>query len=249
MVFCALAAFVIVMLAVPRIAQDPRYHEFADQRTLAGGIPNTLDVLSNGAFLAVSIAGMAALRLRERGTVTGVAALYVFFAGTFATFLGSTYYHLHPDDARLVYDRLGMTICFAAIVALLVEERLDVRSRLLLPSLLLLGVASIVWWQVTGDLRPYGFVQFFPMLILVALLLATKARFTHEIAFVLMGILYAAAKVLELTDRPIYRALGVSGHTLKHLVAGGATGTIAWWAYRRRTRPSATSHPSASVRT
>ena len=137
---------------------------------------------------------------------------------------------LAPSDARLVYDRLGMIVCFAAIVAMLLAERLDVH---VLPWLLTIGVASIVWWQLTGDLRPYGFVQFFPMILIVLLLVMSKARFTHTWTIVAMGILYAVAKVLELTDVPIYRALGVSGHTLKHIVAGAGTGMIAWWVWRR----------------
>jgi len=216
----ALVTFAIVMLAVPRITQDQRYHDFAG--------PRSCDVYSNGAFLLASLAGFVVLRQAKEG---GSPAEYTFFLGTFATCLGSTYYHLAPDDARLVYDRLGMIICFAAIVAMLLEERLDVHA---LPLLLTLGVASIVWWRVTGDLRPYGFVQFFPMLIIGILLVVTKPRFTHAYALAIVGVLYALAKVFELFDRPIYDALGVSGHTLKHLTAGTATGVVAWWIYRRR---------------
>ncbi len=114
---------------------------------------------------------------------------------------------------------------------MLFEERLDLR---VLPLLLTLGVASIVWWRVTGDLRPYGFVQFFPMLVIGVLLATTKPRFTHSYALVLVGVLYALAKAFELLDRPIYEALGVSGHTLKHITAGAATAVVAWWVYVRR---------------
>lgn len=34
---------------------------------------------------------------------------------------------------------------------------------------------------------------------------------------------YVVAKVLEAEDRPIYAAIGVSGHTLKHLAAAVST--------------------------
>ena len=225
MALLALVTFVVVMVAVPPIAQDPRYHDFADRRTLVNGIPNTLNVMSSAAFLAVAIAGLIVARQKAAGW-----AAITFFLGTLATFLGSSWYPLAPSDARLVYDRLGMIVCFAAIVAMLLAERLDVH---VLPWLLTIGVASIVWWQLTGDLRPYGFVQFFPMILIVLLLVMSKARFTHTWTIVAMGILYAVAKVLELTDVPIYRALGVSGHTLKHIVAGAGTGMIAWWVWRR----------------
>jgi predicted membrane channel-forming protein YqfA (hemolysin III family) len=216
----AIATFVIVMLAVPRVTQNEHYHDFAG--------PRAPDVVSNVAFLLAAVAGFMALR---HATAGASPAVYTFFIGTFATCLGSTYYHLSPDDARLVYDRLGMIICFAAIVAMLLEERLGVH---VLPLLLIVGVASIVWWRVTGDLRPYGFVQFFPMLAIAVLLATTKPRFTHAYLLAVTGVLYVLAKVFELFDRPIYATLGVSGHTLKHVTAGAATGAVAWWVYRRR---------------
>jgi hypothetical protein len=214
----ALATFVVVMLVVPPVAQDQRYHDFAGPRFAV--------VASNVAFLLAAVAGFAVI-----ARVKSSPAVVTFFAGTLATALGSTYYHLAPTDARLVYDRLGMIICFGAIVAMLLEERLDVR---ILPFLLAAGVASIVWWRLANDLRPYGFVQFFPMLVIVGLLAFTKPRFTHAYALVIVAALYAAAKALELFDRPVYVTLGISGHTLKHIVAGAATGVVAWWIAVRR---------------
>jgi hypothetical protein len=106
MALLALVTFVIVMVAVPPIAQDPRYHDFADHRMLVRGFPNTLNVVSNAAFLIVAIAGLIAAHRKS----AGIAAI-TFFLGTLATFLGSTWYHLAPSDARLVYDRLGMIVC------------------------------------------------------------------------------------------------------------------------------------------
>lgn len=230
----AVITFAVVMLAVPRIAQDQRYHDFAGPRLPV--------VVSNVAFLIGAIAGFVALwRVKSSGAGTVSAATYVFFLGTLATCFGSTYYHLAPSDARLVYDRLGMILCFAAIVAMLFEERLDLH---ILPLLLVLGVASIVWWRVADDLRPYGFVQFFPMIVIGVLLVTTKPRFMHSYALAIVGALYVLAKVFELLDRPVYASLGVSGHTLKHLAAGVATMVVAWWVYRRSAQvPSGSSGP------
>jgi hypothetical protein len=227
MVLLAVATLVAVMLFVPRVTQDPRYHQFADQRTLVARIPNTLNVVSNVVFMAVGIIGLMVVRRHAAG-----AAAATFFLGTLATFLGSSWYHLAPGDGRLVYDRSGMIICFAAIVAMLLDERLGVRHSM--RWLLAIGAASIIWWQLTGDLRPYGFVQFFPMLLIILLLLFTKPRYTHTWTIVALAALYAVAKAFELADAPIYRALGVSGHTLKHIVAGAATGMVAWWVAARK---------------
>ena len=82
----------------PRIAQDLAYHQFADQRPLLG-VPNSLNVLSNLPFAIVGLTGLAAaLRMRswERSPYAAL------FAGIALTSIGSAYYHLAPDNWRLV---------------------------------------------------------------------------------------------------------------------------------------------------
>src|SRR5262249_1773023 len=84
--------------------------------------------------------------------------------------------------------------------------------------------------QGRGDLRPYYFVQFYPMLALPLMLLLLPARYTRTgDLFIALG-WYVLAKVFEHPgDAPIY-ALGqvVSGHTLKHLAAAAG----AYWILR-----------------
>ena len=88
------------------------------------------------------------------------------------------------------------------------------------------------WWWVSeqhghGDLRPYLFVQFLPMLLVpAALWLRLPARGAHALRngtwWTVLG-LYAAAKTMELADQTVFDALGfTSGHTLKHLLAAAA---------------------------
>jgi len=59
-----LAAFTLSTIAIvfllPRIPQDPAYHQFADQRTFFG-IPNCLNVISNAPFLLVGAQALAFL--------------------------------------------------------------------------------------------------------------------------------------------------------------------------------------------
>jgi hypothetical protein len=80
--------------------------------------------------------------------------------------VGSAYYHLAPDNARLVWDRLPMTLGFMSLVAAMVMERIHLRASLTaLGPLLLLGVASVALWYSSelrgaGDLRLYLMVQF-----------------------------------------------------------------------------------------
>jgi hypothetical protein len=112
----------------------------------------------------------------------------------------------------------------------------------------MLAIGSVFYWDWServgqGDLRPYGLVQFYSG-ALIALILAlypsayTRARDPFDV----LG-LYALAKLCEWLDRPILAALGgVSGHTLKHLVAGVA---VFWLLRMLRLRAPFTSQPEA----
>lgn len=221
-----------VVLFLPRIPQDPAYHRFADQRTLLG-VPNFVNVVSNAGFALVGALGLGLLV--RRGTSAG-APLFIdprerwsylgFFAGAALTSVGSAYYHWAPDNARLVWDRLPMTLAFMSVFAAVVGERIRLGLGLwLLPPLLAAGIGSVTYWHLTeragaGDLRPYILVQFYPMLVIPLLLALFPPRYTRGVDFVTGLALYASAKVLEALDRTILHWTGaVSGHALKHLVA------------------------------
>lgn len=222
-----MAAAAAAVVALPPIPQDVAYHAFADRRTL-GGIPNALDVLSNIPFLVVGIWGLVVLRRvvpavappMERWHASSYVAL---FAGLALTAFGSSYYHLAPDNARLVWDRLPMTIGFMGLLAAMLGERVSARAaRALLVPLLALGALSVAVWARTDDLRLYGVVQFGSLLIVLLLLVSYSApyRDTRYVAWALAG--YGLAKLFEALDAAIY-SVGeiVSGHTLKHLAAAG----------------------------
>src|SRR6202040_798655 len=104
------------LLLLSPIPQDQSYHQFADQRAIFG-IPNFWNVVSNIPFLAVGAAGLR--RFHDD------AATVVFFLGVFLTGIGSSYYHWDPNDSTLFWDRLPMTLSFAALLALVVEERVN----------------------------------------------------------------------------------------------------------------------------
>lgn len=220
----------------PRFGQDPAYHVFADARTL-WGIPHAVNVVSNVVF---AIVGIAALRSLTRGPAVLIdprerRPWLVLFAGVALTSLGSVWYHLAPDNTRLVWDRLPMTLGFMGLFAALLTERVSVRfGAAALPVLLVAGLASVVYWSVTetaghGDLRPYYFVQFYPLLAIPLLLAVFPARYTGAAGLVVAIGFYVAAKVAESYDAAIFQAGGVvSGHTVKHVLA--ATGL--WWILR-----------------
>ena len=200
---------------LPPFLQNQSYHEFADQRALFG-MPNFWNVVSNLPFIAVGAAGL--LRLR-RDSIT-----VVLFSGILLTGFGSSYYHLNPNDAALFWDRLPMTLCFAAILAAVVEERVDARAgAMLLRPLLAIGIFSLLLWRWTDDLRLYAWAQFFPFLALVLILQLFPPKFTGAFYWITATALYALAKLLEFYDEAIFSAGSIlSGHTLKHLAASAA---------------------------
>ncbi len=226
--FGLMAASLAGLLLLPPIPQDQSYHDFADQRTLLG-IPNFWNVVSNVPFLAVGAVG---LQRRFRDDPATVA----FFLGVFLTGIGSSYYHWNPNNGTLFWDRLPMTISFAAILAIVVKERVSERAGdILLWPALAAGLFSLLLWRWTDDLRLYFWVQFFPGLALLLLFALYPAKYTGTNYWIAALGLYALAKVLEFSDDAVF-SVGhlVSGHTLKHLAAAAACFAILRYFQTRR---------------
>jgi Ceramidase len=216
------------LLLLPPIPQDQSYHGFADQRAISG-IPYFWNVVSNLPFLIVGAAG---LRRRFRDDP----ATFVFFLGVFLTGIGSSYYHWSPSDGTLFWDRLPMTLSFAAILAIVVEERVNARAgAILLWPALAIGLFSLLLWLWTDDLRLYFWVQFFPCVALLALFLLYPPKYTGTRYWIIAAGLYALAKVFEFSDDAIFSAGHLlSGHTLKHLTAAAAAFAILRYFQTRR---------------
>ncbi|KAH8520706.1 hypothetical protein H0E87_001947 [Populus deltoides] len=145
-----------------------------------------------------------------------------FFVGVAAVAFGSGYYHLKPDDDRLVWDRLPMTVAFTSIVAIFILERIDERKGTVsIIPLLLAGVISIAYWRFFDDLRPYALVQFVPCIAIPLMAILLPPMYTHSLYWLWAAGFYLLAKVEEAADKPIYKWTHhiVSGHTLKHLCA------------------------------
>jgi hypothetical protein len=235
-----------VALLLPPIPQPQWYHLFADQRRFLG-IPNFNDVVSNVPFAVAGLWGLLFL-LRANGRQEPRRFLdqrerwpyLIVFVGLILTAFGSSYYHLQPGNARLVWDRIPMAIVFMSLLAAIVAERISLRVGLwLMPLFLLIGVGSVLQWHMSdlrgvSDLRFYAAVQLYSVLfLLIALLL--PSRYTRGRDLLVVAGLYVLAKALEALDRPIFE-LGhiVSGHTLKHLAAAGAGYWILHMLLRRR---------------
>ncbi|MFY9804439.1 MAG: hypothetical protein WA211_11635 [Candidatus Acidiferrales bacterium] len=237
----AVAAIAVAVFLFPAIPQSEAYHQFADTRPFAG-IPNALNVLSNAFFLIVGLLGLRyVLRRRKDPRVSGFLdprerwPYLIFFLGVALTTLGSAYYHAHPDDARLVWDRLPMTLGFMSLLATTLNERIGVKiGSFALAPLLIFGVASVLYWSVTqshghGDLRPYVLAQFGSLAVLLLLVALFPPRYTRGSDLLVSLGIYALAKAFEAADRPIFNLGGIiSGHTLKHIAAA----VSAYWILR-----------------
>lgn len=212
------------------ISQPSHYHDFADIR--AGfGLPYAADVLSNLGFAIVGLLGLRTQikQGRQWQSVAVWQGYTLFFAALLATAAGSALYHLAPDNARLVWDRLPIALACAGLLAAVWAQTRGA-SRLLPSALALLAGLSVLWWRYTdlhgaGDLRPYLLIQLLPLLLIPLLQWQYRRPLRERRLFGLAILAYVAAKGFELADLAVFAALGVvSGHTLKHLFA-----TLAAW--------------------
>ena len=222
------AAAALLAFAVwgPFLPASAHQHDFADQRGWQG-LPCALDVLSNLPFAVAGAWGLVWLRrlgaLRLCLATRATAAL--FFVGLVLTTAGSSWYHWQPDNAGLLWDRLGMSVAFAGLLGLAVVGRISPRAGLATAlGLMVAAPAAVLAWAHTGNLTPWAVVQFGGMLVVLALACLPHR---HGALVLQLGPLiawYAAAKVMELADHSVYEATAgwVSGHTLKHLLAAGA---------------------------
>lgn len=222
------------------IRQDQAYHLFADGRSLLGFV-NAADTLSSAAFFIAGTLGLIFLwRERTSGSRHFVVpeemrAYWVLFCAVTLTGFGSAYYHMAPDDARLMWDRLPMSLGFTALLAATIAERVRLTwgLRLLFP-LVLIGAGSVLFWRWSAlhgaeNLLPYVVVQYGSIAAILAIVILFRSRYSHGRYIFGVLALYAAAKAAEALDAPIF-AFGqfLSGHSLKHLLAGLA----AWWLLR-----------------
>lgn len=237
-----------VILRTGPLQQPLSYHDFADARVLLG-IPHAGDVLTNLAFVIVGAWGLWFLARPNRATRTFIEErerrlFQWLFTGVFLTGFGSGWYHLAPDNDSLVWDRIPMAIGFMSIFAIMITERvkLSLGVALLVP-LVAIGVGTVIWWIWTehgghGDLRPYLFVQFYPMITFALMLLLLPTPYTRGNYYWGLLAFYAAAKVVETLDHEIFDLTqGVaSGHNLKHLFAAGGAAWILRMLWLRQPR-------------
>ncbi|MFO7578829.1 alkaline phytoceramidase [Nitrosomonas halophila] len=242
----------VVAFFLPPISQPHVYHDFADQRVWLG-MPNFWNIVSNLPFLFVGLAGLKFLYAGAAWqqpslavcTVDEYRSYLVVFASIVLVFPGSAYYHWNPDNSGLFWDRLPIALGIMALLSAVLIERVPIkRAALVLGVLVSLGGASVLFWywseqQGEGNLNFYIATQFGAPLLIILLVRFFPSRYTRSAD--IYGVLawYALAKLAELLDEFVYQ-LGevISGHALKHLLAGLAV----YWLLRMLKRRKLLSH-------
>lgn len=238
----AILLLIIIFYFLKPIPQPATYHQFADQRSSLG-IPNAANVLSNIAIAFPGILGLFLMLFTNKMKFKHYHERWLWIAvsvGFILTAVGSIYYHLAPDNSRLVWDRLPMTFVFMSFAAALISERVNAYLGLWLwPALIFIGFLSVFVWyeselQGNSDLRFYIAIQAFVILVAIIMLLSSPPYDRNQ-DLVAVIICYCVAVLFELNDRQIYGITRnvVSGHTLKHMTIGVLGTWIIWMIWKR----------------
>jgi hypothetical protein len=235
----AIVLFAVLRFVFGAMPQATSYHLFADTRAW-GPIPRAGDVVSNLAILAAGLAGIALWR-RVHVDPEERPAYALLVAGMLLTALGSAYYHWDPGNARLIWDRLPMTFVLAAMVALVLADRVDPAfARVAWWPFALLGIAGLAYWNWSGDLLLYLVMRVGAGLLIICLCLLRKGRHSHVGWLVAALALDITMTTSERLDGQIFAATGglVSGHNIKHVLAGALLGCLLMWLLQRKPRSS-----------
>ena len=220
---------------MPPISQSVDYHQFADQRTYFG-TPNFFNVVSNIFIFFSGLAGLILL-MRPREFLLNITFIkfserwpyFILFISVIMASLASTYYHLAPDNARLVWDRFPIAIGIVTLLSTVLIERINTNIGFIsLPCLILFGVGSVIYWDWSERVW-FGKSK---LLYCCAVLFYSSYYLTFKIFFLQIhqrsrylcsNNSLCFAKLAETLDHEIY-SLGqvISGHSVKHLFVGMA---------------------------
>jgi hypothetical protein len=188
-------------------------------------------VLSNLPFL---IAGIWFV-LRAQDALARLACVGVAAIG-----IGSAAYHVEPSDVTLAFDWGPIALALMFITAAVIEDRLGARAgKLALVVGAALAIGSVVVWIAgggTGDIAggtatatgrgtvtPYGAVQ--ALGIALPALIAIVAPGRIPVRPLLLAVLcFAIARLCAANDHQLLAAIGISGHSMKHVAAAIAAG-------------------------
>jgi hypothetical protein len=182
-------------------------------------VPHFCDVTSNLGFALAAFWGW--LRLapnRDHPDLQPwLGRLPAVPAGLFLTALGSTWYHLAPDNARLVWDRLPIALACGGLLAGVLGDvrRRDSRSHAACWRSRHRQRRLVVFHRPGRRRRsaPYLLLQGLPILLIPLWQWIYKAPAADRLAFGGALAIYIVAKLAELNDHAIAAARPASPAT------------------------------------
>ncbi|XP_057427704.1 uncharacterized protein LOC130721175 isoform X2 [Lotus japonicus] len=220
--FAAFLCCISFFLFTPKIPRSLNHHRFADLRNLLG-VPNTLNVITNFPFLVVGVLGLV---LALEGGVFNISsqaevwAWVLFYAGILGYAFGSTYYHLKPDNNRVLWDMLPMMVAYSSLFSSLVVERIGKCIGLCcMCALLLSAFICVIYERLCDDIRLCLMFQFILPLAIAAVSLVYRSNYTDSRYWLSSIGIYLLGKFVAVVDRKLYRVNNyvISGHSLEHL--------------------------------
>ena len=111
--------FFSLIFLFPPIPQDQSYHQFIDTREFIF-IPNFFNVFSNLPFLLIGCLFFFHKKNKKDRILVHEELWFKrsFFGGLILLSLGSTYYHLFPNNNSLMWDRIPITIVLMSYLVL-----------------------------------------------------------------------------------------------------------------------------------
>lgn len=249
-------ATVMGLVAWGPILLSPEAHDYADSRAWLG-IPSAANVCVNVAMLAVGSWGWCVTRVSAWPPQLR-RPWQLFQACAVVSALLAAAYHTWPGDTLFVATHAATAGGFMMLTLGMLAERVHPRFGASMScGLLLLGAAVLAGAVLIGrssgnplDMRPLLLLEIVPVLVIPAGALSLPGRATHARDWIVVLLLYAAAKLLEPSDALILQSSGwVSGHTLMHLALTAAVGWMAYCAVRARSAlvPSDAAEESGDV--
>ena len=117
---------------------------------------------------------------------------------------GSALYHWQPQDAGLLWDRLGMVLPFAGLLGLAAASRVSARAGVAAAGAVLLAGPLAVWaWAHTGNLLPWAVVQLGGLLVVLTLACLPRRVGGLALHLGVVVVLYALDKLLEAADHSV----------------------------------------------
>jgi hypothetical protein len=240
------------LLAWGPVLLDASAHVYAGERRWLG-LPNAVNVLCNLPLVLAGLWGWHATR-----TSPWPPSVRLPWQGYFISVAGgalvAAVYHAAPGDAGYVLGQVAMSAAFVMLTFGMLAERVQARfgSRAgLQVAALLLALATAVVVLGAGldgsvDLRPFLFLQILPVLLIPAGALGLPGAYTRAGDWLVMLIVYAAAKFFDVFDAQVHALTGwIGGHALMHLALAGVAGQLA---YRAASAASAVAEGDPAVR-